>query len=72
MFNEISTTLQQASVAKNVVDLAKADLKDLSSQLEAFEGIRISKQTSVSELNQRFPSFAKEIEQEIKHHEWNK
>ena len=59
-------------MAKNVVDLAKVDLKDLSSQLDAFETIRISKNTSVGELNQRFPQFAKEIEHEIKHHEWAK
>lgn len=65
-------SLSQAAVAKNVVDLAKTDLKDLSAQLDEFESIRISKQTSVNELNQRFPNFAKEIEQEIKHHEWNK
>lgn len=55
-----------------MVDLAKADLKDLSAQLEEFEGIRINKETSVNNLNQRFPGFAKEVEQEIKHHEWAK
>lgn len=47
-------------------------MKDLNAQLDEFETIRISKTTSVGELNNRFPQFAKEIEHEIKHHEWAK
>jgi hypothetical protein len=55
-----------------VVDLAKADLQDLSAQLDEFENVRINKDTSVNELNQRFPGVAKEVEQEINNHEWSK
>lgn len=59
-------------MAKSIVDLAAADLQDLNSQLDDFEKIRISKSSSVKELNDRFPAFAKEIEAEIKNHEWTK
>ena len=51
---------------------ANADLKDLNAQLDEFEKIRISKETSVGDLNQRFPHLAREVEKEIKNHEWSK
>mmetsp|Transcript_2325 Transcript_2325/g.3668 ORF Transcript_2325/g.3668 Transcript_2325/m.3668 type:complete len:159 (+) Transcript_2325:117-593(+) len=60
------------SVTKSIVDLAKVDLQGLQSQLDAFEKIRIDRTTSMKELSDRFPQFAKEVEQEIKNHEWVK
>ena len=60
------------AVAKDIVGLAQEDLKALSAQLEEFEKTRISKDTSVGEVNDRFPHLAREVEQEIKNHEWAK
>mmetsp|Transcript_45810 Transcript_45810/g.97734 ORF Transcript_45810/g.97734 Transcript_45810/m.97734 type:complete len:159 (-) Transcript_45810:89-565(-) len=69
---EVKKRAMMASVAKNVVDLAKLDIQELGVQLESFESSRISKTTSVNEMHQRFPHFAKEVEEEIKNHEWAK
>ncbi|KAJ1434736.1 hypothetical protein B484DRAFT_446412 [Ochromonadaceae sp. CCMP2298] len=69
---EAKRRAMMASVAKSVVDLAKQDLEQLQGQLDDFEKIRISKDTSMKELSDRFPQFAKEVEQEIKNHEWAK
>ena len=55
-----------------MVDLVKIDLEQLNSQLVDFEKIRITKSTSAAELSDRFPHLAKEVEQEIKNHEWAK
>ena len=61
---------QQATV-QTIMDAAKADLADLHVQVENLEESKISLNTSVAELNQRFPHFAREVEQEIKNHQWN-
>jgi hypothetical protein len=47
-------------------------LTDLQAQAATLEQNRISLATSVGELNQRFPHFAREIEQEIKNYEFSK
>lgn len=60
------------SVVRSTVGAAKADLESLNAQLSAFEDGRITTSTSVGELRSRFPTIAKEIEQEIKGHEWAK
>ena len=53
-----------------VLEAAQADLVDLQAQVKSLEQTRISATTSVAELNQRFPHFAREVEHEIKNHEW--
>jgi hypothetical protein len=60
------------SVAKSTVAAAKADLESQKQQLAAFEENRITQSTSIGQLKARFPHLAKEIEQEIKTHEWAK
>ena len=60
------------SVVKSTVSAAQADLDSLNNQLRAFEDGRITTNTSVGELRTRFPTIAKEIEQEIKEHQWAK
>ncbi len=62
----------QLNVVQQTVAAAKSDLESLKSQLEAFEGQRTTKLTSTKMLEQRFPVIAKEIEGEIKRHEWFK
>jgi len=54
------------SVVKSTVEAAKTDLEALQAQLSAFEEGRITKDTSVGELRDRFPQIAKEAEEEIK------
>lgn len=60
------------AVAKSTVDATKADMDALKSQLASFEEGRITEETSVGELENRFPGIAKEVEDEIKNHEWAK
>jgi hypothetical protein len=60
------------SVAKSTVAAAKADLENQKLQLSAFEDNRITHETSIGQLKNRFPHLAKEIEAEIKSHEWAK
>ena len=60
------------TVVKSTVEATKQDLEVLSQQLASFEAGRITEDTSVGELEDRFPAVAKEIEEEIKNHEWQK
>ena len=57
-------------VAKATVVAAKNDLSDLTEQIASFEKFRMNKDTSVGDLQMRFPKIAKEVEAEIKHHKW--
>ena len=59
-------------VVQSTVAAANADLSALKTTLETFESERITRETSVKQLEQRFPAIATEIEGEIKRHEWFK
>ena len=59
-------------VVDKIVDSAKADLAELQVQLETSQHNSISEGTSFGDLAARFPHFAREVEQEIKNHEWSK
>lgn len=69
---EASKRAAVLGVVRNIVDAAKEDLNVLNAQLDEFEKNRISRDTTYGELRSRFPQFAKEIEAEIKNHEWGK
>ncbi|RYH30495.1 hypothetical protein EON65_04995 [archaeon] len=56
----------------NIVNAAQAELTNLNQQLVVFEQNRINKDTRYNDIVNRFPVLAKEVEQEIKHHEWAK
>ena len=58
------------NVVRSTVAAAQTDLGDLKITLENFENERVTKDTSVKQLEQRFPTIAKEIEGEIVRHEW--
>jgi hypothetical protein len=60
------------AVVKSTVEATKADLSLLNLQLADFEAGRITEETSVGELKDRFPGIAKEIEAEVKSHDWHK
>ena len=57
-------------VVKSTVEAAKADLTKLQTKLESFEADRITTETTIEHLKRRFPSVGKEVEQEIKEHNW--
>jgi len=57
---------------KNTVDAAEADLQILKDQIDQFEANRITLDSTVADMRKRFPDIAREIEQEIKNHEWAK
>ena len=59
-------------VVKSTVQAAKADLELQKAQLAVFEDNRITLSTSIGQLKTRFPHIAKEIESEIKDHQWAK
>ena len=59
-------------VVKSTVSAAKEDLALLNQQLAAFEDSRMSEETTIGDLKQRFPTIAKEVESEIKDHHWLK
>ena len=60
------------AVAKSTVEATKADTEALKAQLATFEEGRITEDTSVAELENGFPALAKEVEDEIKNHDWSK
>ena len=60
------------AVVKSTVDATKADLEGLQASLAAFEAGRITDDTSLHALQNRFPSVATEVETEIKEHQWAK
>ncbi len=60
------------NVVKSTVEATKLDLVSLEAQLAAFEKGRITEDSSMGEVSQRFPSIAREIEEEIREHKWAK
>jgi len=60
------------NVVKSTVEATKQDLANLHTQLEAFESGRITEDSSMGEVTQRFPGIAREIEEEIREHKWAK
>ena len=69
---EVKKRSAMMAVVKSTVEATKADLANLHAQLAQFEAGRITEDTSVGELEQRFPEIATEIEEEIKNHKWAK
>ena len=59
-------------VVKSTVDAAKADLELLNAEVAAFEEKRITEETTIDHLSERFPDMAREVEAEIKEHQWYK
>jgi len=57
-------------VVENIVNAAKADIADVTNQLQELDKTRISKSTTVGEIFQRFPSMARETERKLKNHEY--
>jgi hypothetical protein len=60
------------TVLNSTVAAAEQDTAVLTRQLELFESIRITPDTSVAELKDRFPHLAREIEKEIDNSQWIK
>lgn len=56
----------------DIVNASQADLALMKSQLEEFENNRITKDTTVADLQKRFPQFAREIEEDLQNHQWAK
>jgi len=69
---EASKRATMLEVVKSTVTAAKADLELLNAEVAKFEENRITTDTSIGELQDRFPGIAREIESEIKAHEWSK
>jgi predicted nuclease with TOPRIM domain len=59
-------------VVNSTVEAAKADLELLHAEIAKFEENRMTRETSAADLDHRFPEVAKEIEGEVKAHEWFK
>lgn len=57
-------------VLERIVEARKADIAELESQLGELANFKITSETTTGELCDRFPELAREIEAEIKNHEW--
>lgn len=55
---------------QSIVDAANAQMDALNHQLEQFETLRVTRNTTVGQVEQRYPEIAREVEKEIKNHEW--
>ena len=60
------------AILKSTVEAAKSDLELLNEEVSRFEASRIKEDTSVGEVQDRFPAAAKSVEKEIQKHEWFK
>lgn len=60
----------QLSVIDDISAATEADLAQMRKQLDEFEKLRITTDTSVGDLQKRFPEMAREIEKELKGHLW--
>lgn len=58
------------AVINDISAATEADLVLMRQQLEDFEKLRITKDTTVLDLQERFPEMAREIEKELKAHQW--
>jgi len=57
-------------VAKSIGSEAKSDLASLEQQIQSFEKFKFNKDTTVGDLEARFPAVAKEVEAELKANKW--
>jgi hypothetical protein len=55
----------------NIVNATKQDIAVLNAQLAESANLQITRETTFAELSARFPQFAREVEKEIKNHEWS-
>lgn len=62
----------QMEVVKSTVDAARGELEQLNGQLIAAQGNQFTKDTSTLQAFERFPAIGREVEKEIKSHEWLK
>lgn len=56
----------QMTVVENIVNAAKADIAELEKQLDEFSSVRINTESSTDEVAKRFPTLARETENEVK------
>ena len=59
-------------MVKSTVDAARGELDLLNGQLVAAQGNQFTKETSTKQAFERFPGVGREVEKEIKSHEWLK
>lgn len=60
------------TLVNDTVEASKEELSLLKSELQSWEQNSITLDTTTAELLNRHPGLAKEIEQEIKNHQWGK
>lgn len=59
-------------MVKSTVDAARGELDQLNNQLVAAQGNQFTRETSTLQAFERFPAVGKEVEEEIKNHQWLK
>lgn len=69
---EVKKREMMASVIEKISELARADIEESKAQLEELEKVRITPETTVDDLNARFPQFGRDIEKEIDTVQWSK
>ena len=58
------------AVIDDISAATEADLVLMRKQLDEFEKLRITNDTTIVDLQNRFPELAREIEKELKNHQW--
>lgn len=59
-----------ASVLARIVEARKLDIAELNAQVVELENFKIDDETSAGDIRNRFPEMAREVELQIKNHEW--
>jgi hypothetical protein len=59
-------------MVKSTVAAANGELAQLNDQLIAAQGNKFTKETSADEAAARFPAVGREVEEEIRTHQWMK
>lgn len=59
-------------MVKSTVDAARGELEQLNNQLVTAQASQFTKETSAMQALERFPAVGKEVEEEIKTHQWLK
>ena len=59
-------------MVKSTVDAARGELEQLNNQLVSAQASQFTKETSAMQALERFPAVGKEVEEEIKTHQWLK
>mmetsp|Transcript_30995 Transcript_30995/g.23048 ORF Transcript_30995/g.23048 Transcript_30995/m.23048 type:complete len:166 (+) Transcript_30995:46-543(+) len=57
-------------VRERIVEARKLDIEELTAVKAELETFKVTEETTVKDMFDRFPEMAREIEQQVKNHQW--